>query len=218
LAGLNLNNFVPARGDMSAFAESFIQEDYFMQLARKNGEEVGAAEPTAAVGNFLKFLTQLTGAKSVVEIGTSSGVSGLWVLQGLSSDGVLTTIDAEREHSKIARNVFEEADIPSTKYRIITGNLIDVIGKLADNSYELVITRDGMDLFEVVQESYRLLRSGGLLVIDHALSGGKVADSTQRDPESISRRDAIKVIKEDARWSSTVIPIGAGILLANKLT
>jgi predicted O-methyltransferase YrrM len=213
-----LNNFVPARGDMSAFAESFIQEDYFMQLARKNGEEVGAAEPTAAVGNFLKFLTQLTGAKSVVEIGTSSGVSGLWVLQGLSSDGVLTTIDAEREHSKIARNVFEEADIPSTKYRIITGNLIDVIGKLADNSYELVITRDGMDLFEVVQESYRLLRSGGLLVIDHALSGGKVADSTQRDPESISRRDAIKVIKEDARWSSTVIPIGAGILLANKLT
>ena len=213
-----MNNFIPARGDMSAFAESFIHEDYFMQLARKNGEEVGAAEPTAAVGNFLKFLTQLTGAKSVVEIGTSSGVSGLWVLQGLPSDGVLTTIDAEREHSKIARNVFEEADIPSTKYRIITGNLIDVIGKLADNSYEVVITRDGMDLFEVVQESYRLLRSGGLLVIDHALSGGKVADSTQRDPESISRRDAIKVIKEDARWSSTVIPIGAGILLANKLT
>jgi predicted O-methyltransferase YrrM len=218
LAGLNLNNFIPARGDMSAFAESFIHEDYFMQLARKNGEEVGAAEPTAAVGNFLKFLTQLTGAKSVVEIGTSSGVSGLWVLQGLPSDGVLTTIDAEREHSKIARNVFEEADIPSTKYRIITGNLIDVIGKLADNSYEVVITRDGMDLFEVVQESHRLLRSGGLLIIDHALSGGKVADSTQRDPESISRRDAIKVIKEDARWSSTVIPIGAGILLANKLT
>jgi len=218
LAGLNLNNFIPARGDMSAFAESFIHEDYYMQLARKNGEEVGAAEPTAAVGNFLKFLTQLTGAKSVVEIGTSSGVSGLWVLQGLPSDGVLTTIDAEREHSKIARNVFEEADIPSTKYRIITGNLIDVIGKLADNSYEVVITRDGMDLFEVVQESYRLLRSGGLLVIDHALSGGKVADSTQRDPESISRRDAIKLIKEDARWSSTVIPIGAGILLANKLT
>ena len=203
---------------MSAFAESFIHEDYFMQLARKNGEEVGAVEPTAAVGNFLKFLTQLTGAKSVVEIGTSSGVSGLWVLQGLPNDGVLTTIDAEREHSKIARTVFEEADIPSTKYRIITGNLIDVIGKLADNSYEVVITRDGMDLFEVVQESYRLLRPGGLLVIDHALSGGKVADSTQRDPESISRRDAIKVIKEDARWSSTVIPIGAGILLANKLT
>jgi len=202
---------------MNAFAESYAHEDYFMQLARKNGEEVGVIDPTPAVGNFLKFATELTGAKSVVEIGTNSGVGSLWVLQALGNDGVLTTIDAEREHSKIARTVFEEADIPATKYRIITGNLIDVVGKLADNSYELVITRDAMDLFEIVQESFRLLKSGGLLIIDQALSGGKVADTTQRDPESIARRDAIKVIKEDARWSSSVIPIGAGILLAHKL-
>jgi predicted O-methyltransferase YrrM len=202
---------------MNAFAEGYAHEDYFMHLARKNGVEVGATDPTPAVGNFLKFAVQFTGAKSVVEIGTNSGVSGLWVLQGLPNDGVLTTIDAEREHSKIARTVFEEADIPSTKYRIITGNLIDVVGKLADNSYELIITRDAMDLFEIVQESFRLLKSGGLLIIDQALSNGKVADSTQRDPESIARRDAIKVIKEDARWSSSVIPIGAGILVAHKL-
>jgi len=213
-----LNNFIPARGDMSAFAESFVQEDYYMQLARKNGLEIGVQDPSPAVGNFLKFVTQLTGAKSVVEIGTSSGVGGLWVLQGLASEGVLTTIDAEREHSKIARTIFEEADIAVTKYRIITGNLIDVVGKLADDSYELLITRDAMDLFEIVQESHRLLKRGGLLVVDQALSAGKVADTTQRDPESISRRDAIKVIKEDARWSSSVIPIGAGILVANKLT
>jgi predicted O-methyltransferase YrrM len=203
---------------MSAFAETFVQEDYYMQLARKNGEEIGVQDPSPAVGNFLKFVTQLISAKSVIEIGTSSGVGGLWVLQGLANDGVLTTIDAEREHSKIARNIFEEADIAVTKYRIITGNLIDVVGKLADDSYELLITRDAMDLFEVVQESHRLLKRGGLLVVDQALSGGKVADTTQRDPESISRRDAIKVIKEDARWSSSVIPIGAGILVANKLT
>jgi predicted O-methyltransferase YrrM len=218
LAGYILSNFTPARGDMNAFAENYAHEDYFMQLARKNGEEVGVIDPTPAVGNFLKFATELTGAKSVVEIGTNSGVGSLWVLQALANDGVLTTIDAEREHSKIARTVFEEADIPATKYRIITGNLIDVVGKLADNSYELIITRDAMDLFEIVQESFRLLKSGGLLIIDQALSGGKVADSTQRDPESIARRDAIKVIQEDSRWSSSVIPIGAGVLVAHKLT
>lgn len=203
---------------MNAFAENYVHEDYFMQLARKNGVEVGAVDPTPAVGNFLKFATQLTGAKSVIEIGTSSGVGGLWIFQGLSHEGVLTTIDAEREHSKIARSIFEEADIPATKYRIITGNLIDVVGKLADNSYELIITRNALDLFEIVQESFRLLKSGGLLIIDQALSNGKVADTTQRDPESIARRDAIKVVKEDARWSSSVIPIGAGILVAHKLT
>jgi predicted O-methyltransferase YrrM len=203
---------------MNAFSESFALEDYFMQQARLNGQEVGASDPTAAVGNFLKFTAQLLNTKSVVEIGTGSGVGGLWLLQGMPVDGVLTTIDSEREHSKIARNIFEEADIAVTKYRIITGKLIEVVGKLTDNAYELVVIRPALDLFEIVHESYRLLKPGGLLVIDHVLSGGKVADSTQRDPESIARRDAIKVIKEDARWAASVIPIGAGLLVANKLT
>jgi predicted O-methyltransferase YrrM len=45
-----------------------------------------------------------------------------------------------------------------------------------------------------------------------------VADPTQRDPESIARRDAIKVVKEDERWAASLIPIGAGVLVANKLT
>jgi predicted O-methyltransferase YrrM len=203
---------------MSAFAENFAHEDYFMQLARANGEEVGAADPTPGVGNFLKFAVQITKAKSVVEIGTGSGVGGLWLLSGMTSDGVLTTIDSEREHSKIARNIFEEADIASTRYRIITGKLIEVVGKLADSSYELIIIRPALDLFDMVQESYRLLKPNGLLVIDQALSGGKVADPTQRDPESIARRDGIKVIKEDERWAASVLPIGAGVLVANKLT
>ena len=217
MAWFILNSQTPARGDMNAFSESFALEDYFMQQARLNGQEVGASDPTAAVGNFLKFTAQLLNTKSVVEIGTGSGVGGLWLLQGMPVDGVLTTIDSEREHSKIARNIFEEADIAVTKYRIITGKLIEVVGKLTDNAYELVVIRPALDLFEIVHESYRLLKPGGLLLIDHVLSGGKVADPTQRDPESIARRDAIKVIKEDDRWACTVIPIGAGLLVANKL-
>jgi len=212
-----LSEAISPRGDMNAFSENFAHEDYFMQQARANGEEVGASDPTPGVGNFLKFAVQITKAKSVVEIGTGSGVGGLWLLSGMPSDGVLTTIDSEREHSKIARNIFEEADIASTRYRIITGKLIEVVGKLADSSYELVIIRPALDLFDMVQESYRLLKPSGLLVIDQALSGGKVADPTQRDPESIARRDGIKVIKEDERWAASVLPIGAGVLVANKL-
>ena len=212
-----LNSQTPSRGDMNIFAESFAVEDYFMQQARLNGQEVGAIDSTVAVGNFLKFIAQFSNAKSVVEIGTGSGVGALWLLQGMPADGVLTTIDSEREHSKITRNIFEEADIAVTKYRIITGKLIEVVGKLADNAYELVVIRSAVDLFEIVHDSYRLLKPGGLLLIDHVLSGGKVADPTQRDPESIARRDAIKVIKEDDRWACTVIPIGAGLLVANKL-
>ena len=218
MAGYLLNQSPQARGDMNSFAESFAHEDYFMQQARRNGQEISASDPTPAVGKFLKFSVNLLNAKSVVEIGTGSGVGGLWLLSGMPSDAVLTTIHSEGAHSKIAKTIFDEADIAPTRYRIITGKLIEVIGKLADNSYDLIVIRPALDLFDMVHESYRLLKSGGLLVIDQALSGGKVADPTQRDPESIARRDAIKVVKEDERWAASLIPIGAGVLVANKLT
>jgi predicted O-methyltransferase YrrM len=69
----------------------------------------------------------------------------------------------------------------------------------------------------MVHAAARLLRVGGVFLIDAVMAGGKVADATQRDSESIARRDAIKLIQEDKRWNSTLLPIGAGVLVAHKL-
>jgi predicted O-methyltransferase YrrM len=113
--------------------------------------------------------------------------------------------------------VFEESGISQQRFRLITGNVLEVVGKLADENYDLMIVRPATDLMDLIQESYRLLRTGGILLIDHALSGGKVADPTQRDFESISRRDGVRAVKEDSRWSSTILPVGSGVLLATKI-
>ncbi len=204
------------RGDMVAYSESYVREDIFMQQARAYGLECGAHDPSPAVGGLLQFAASQAGAKSVVEIGTGSGVSGLWLFQGMPSDGVLTSIDTERELSSSAREIFEDAGIPAARFRLITGVINDVVGKLADGNYDLVVIRTAADLMDLIHEAHRLLRSGGTLLIDHALSGGKVADPTQRDYESISRRDGIRSIKEDSRWRSTLLPLGAGVLLATK--
>ena len=99
----------------------------------------------------------------------------------------------------------------------MTGNIIEVVGKLADSNYDLMIVRSPEDMVDVVQESHRLLKTGGVLIIDNALDGGKVADPTQRDFETIARRDSIKAIREDSRWSATVLPIGGGALVARKI-
>jgi len=205
------------RGDMSAFSESFVREDVFMQQARNTAEELGTVDPSPAVGGLLRYVVQTLNAKSIAEIGTGSGVSGLWIFNGAASDAVLTSIDTEREHAAAARTVFEEAEIGPQRFRLITGVILEVVGKLADNNYDLIVLRPAADLMDLIHESYRLLRSGGVLFIDHALSGGKVADPTQRDFESISRRDGIKAVKEDSRWSSSLLPVGNGVLLATKL-
>jgi len=201
---------------MTAYAESYVREDIFMQQARAYGVECGASDPSPAVGGLLHFAAKQIDAKSVVEIGTGSGVSGLWLFQGMPKDGVLTSIDTERELSAAARQSFEESGISAQRFRLITGVINDIVGKLADGNYDLVVIRTAADLMDLIHEAYRLLRPGGTLVIDHALSGGKVADPTQRDFESISRRDGIRAIKEDSRWSSSLLPLGAGVLLATK--
>lgn len=205
------------RGDMSAFAESYVREDIFMQQARNNAQELGTQDPSPAVGGLLRFVVESFKVRSIVEIGTGSGVSGLWLFAGASADAVLTSIDTEREHAASARTVFEESGISTQRFRLITGIIMEVVGKLADKNYDLVVIRPAADLMDLIHEAYRLLRPGGILFVDQALSGGKVADPTQRDFESISRRDGIRAVKEDSRWSSSVLPLGSGVLLATKL-
>jgi predicted O-methyltransferase YrrM len=204
------------RGDMTAYSETFAREEIHLQQARANGVEMGAVDPTPAVGGLLQYVAKSLSAKSVVEIGTGSGVSGLWLFQGMPKDGVLTSIDTEREHSASAKESFDESGIPAARYRLITGTILEVVGKLADGNYDLVVIRPAEDVMDLVQEAHRLLRPGGTLFIDHALSGGKVADPTQRDFESISRRDGIRFVKEDSHWTSTLLPVGQGVLLATK--
>ena len=145
-----LNN----RGDMSAFAENFPHEDFFMQQARKNGAEVGAPDPTVGVGGLINFVVGLISAKSIVEIGTGSGVSGLWIFNGAPKDATFTSIDSEREHSASAKEILDEAGISAQRFRLITGNIVEVVGKLADANYDLMIVRSPIDMVDVVQESY----------------------------------------------------------------
>lgn len=72
---------------------------------------------TPAVGALLSMLTKLSGGKAVAEVGTGAGVSGLWLLSGMSDDGVLTTIDIEPEYLRLAKQAFSEAGIGPSRSR-----------------------------------------------------------------------------------------------------
>lgn len=206
------------RGDMKAFANSFIPESEIMQRARQRGAEIGTYETTQSVGSMLRYLTNLIGASSIVEVGTGSGVSGLWIIPAMIEKGLFTSIDDEVENARLAKQAFEEATIPTSRYRLITGNSTEIVGKLADSLYDIFILRKSRDIFENVESAHRSLRPGGVLVIDRALMGGKVADPTQRDEETIAFRDAIKLIREAReRWLPMLLPVGDGVLVATKI-
>ncbi len=205
--------------DPHAYAENFIVEDHFKSQARARGVEVGAIDVTPGVGAYLRHLAFTLSAQSVVEVGTGSGVGSLWLLDGIIKSGTLTSIDDEMEHTQIAKLAFADADIEASRYRLITNSVLDVISKLTDKAYDLIVLRHNPeDLAFVIGESHRILRSGGALVIDNFFGGAKVNDPAQRDPKTIALREAGKIIKNDTEhWVSTLLPAGDGLLVATKL-
>ncbi len=205
--------------DPHEFAEGFIHEDFFKSQARARGVELGTTDTTPGSGAFLRYLAFTLKAQSVVEVGTGSGVGSLWLLDGMLESGTLTSIDDEMEHTQIAKLAFAEADITQGRYRLITNTVVDVISKLTDRAYDLVVLRHNPeDLSYVISEVQRILRSGGALVIDNYYGGGKVSDAAQRDPKTVALRDAGKIIKNDSEhWVSSLIPIGDGLLIATKV-
>jgi predicted O-methyltransferase YrrM len=213
-----MDHFPVMRIDSHTFAEGFIPEDFFKSQARARGVELGAVDTSAGSGAFLRFLAFTLKAQSVVEVGTGSGVGSLWLFDGMLESGTLTSIDDEMEHTQIAKLAFAEADIAQNRYRLITNNVVDVISKLTDRAYDLVVLRHNPeDLSFVINEVHRILRSGGALVIDNYYGAGKVNDAAQRDPKTVALRDAGKIIKSDREhWVSSLIPIGDGLLLATK--
>lgn len=208
----------PSAGpDLIAYAESAIVEDDAVIAARARAEELGAAPVSPAVGALLALLARTADAKAVAEIGTGTGVSGLWLLNGMAADGVLTTIDPEPEHHRAARASFAGADISPGRTRLINGTPKDVLPRLSDSSYNLVFI-DGplLDLPRFVTEAVRMLRDGGVVVVHNATADGTVGDPSRTDPPTAAAREAALLIADDERLLPVVIPLGPGVLAAVK--
>ena len=205
--------------DVAQFADTYLAEDPHQSAAREKGVELGVLDATPGSGAYLRYIASLISAQSVVEIGTGSGVGTLWLLKGIMNSGVITTIDPEVQHVQIAKQVFTEADIAANRYRLITSDYLDVMRKLADRAYDLVVFRGNPeDIFDVIDEAHRILRTGGILAIDHFYGGGKVPDPAQRDPKTVALRDAGKFLKNQSEvWAISLNPIGDAVLLATKL-
>jgi predicted O-methyltransferase YrrM len=199
------------------FAEAYAAEDIVLQTARSLAHELGLAGVSPAAGSVLRLLAAAGSAKAVVEIGTGTGVSGVWLLRGMRADGVLTTIDVEHEHQRIARRIFVEAGFAPSRTRIITGRALDVLPRLADGVYDLVfVDADATECGACAEAALRLLRPGGVLLVNGAMAGGRISDPAARDVETLTIRETIRMVRDSEEWIPAVIPSGAGLLAAVK--
>lgn len=200
-----------------AYSEEFVAESDVIEQARKRGESLGCVPVLPGAGATLRLLAASVAAKAVVEIGTGAGVSGLWLMEGMPADGVLTTIDVEAEHQRAAREAYAAAGIAPQRTRVITGRALDVLPRLTDGAYDMVVVDgDKMEYPQYVEQAVRLLRSGGVLAMDNMLWHDRVADPAVRDATTTTLRDLGKRLRDDEALIPALLPVGDGILAAVK--
>ena len=199
------------------FAEEFVVERPDITEARQHSIEIGVDPVSPAMGAQLAVIAAATNAKSIIEIGTGVGVSGLWLFLG-APNAVLTSIDSEIDHQQLAKAAFATAGIPGNQARLIAGRALDVLPRMNESSYDLVVVdADPQSVIEYVEHGLRLVRPGGTVLVAHALWRGRVANPSQRDDTVAEYRSLLREISASSAVISALSPVGDGLLQLTKI-
>ncbi len=138
-------------------------------------------------------------------------------MRGMREDGVLTSVDVEAEHQRLAREAFTAAGYPQQRVRLIPGAALDVLPRLTDGHYDLVFCDgDKAEYPRYLEQALRLLRVGGIVTFDNSLWHDKVADPSVRDADTMAIRETLDAVRADERLVPLLLPVGDGLLVAQK--
>ena len=195
---------------LPAYAASYLGEDEPLLAARGNAADLGGTEPVdPVVGATLRLLACSVEARTVVEIGTGCGTSGIWLLRGMRPGGTLTSVDTEPEYHAMARKAFAQAGFAPNQCRLIAGRALDVLPRLSDGAYDVVFCdTDARDYPDYLAAALRLLRPGGVVAFNNALAAEGPADATAAD--------VAQQVRDDDRLVPLLLPLGGGLLVAVK--
>ena len=199
------------------YAEDYVPAPDHVRAAREDAVSAGVPAPSNGVTTALTFLAKVLDAKAVVEIGTGTGATGLALFEGMSPQGVLTSIDPEVGWQLTAKQAFRDRQIASQHFRLIAGRPLEVVNNLRDAAYDLVLVNaEKLEYVEHVAQAERLLRPGGVLVLNDALWHGLVADPGDESDESVIIREALDAVNASDDLTPLLLPLGHGLLAAVK--
>jgi predicted O-methyltransferase YrrM len=194
------------------YVEDQTVESDGIRAARAQSLELGVEPVSPATGAQLAVIAATLRAESIIEIGTGAGVSGLWLLQG-APDAQLTSIDIEPDHHEAARRHMTEAGFAPARVRLITGRASEVLPRMNEASYDLVlIDADAGSIAEYLEHALRLVRAGGAVLVPHALWRDTVADPAKRDGVTADLRGIIAALVESPAVHVAISPVGDGLL------
>ncbi|MBT1163537.1 O-methyltransferase [Bifidobacterium felsineum] len=190
--------------------------------AREVAERAGQPQGSAAQAQLLALLARITGASSVIAIGTGSLVETMQLVHALNGTGQLTAVDSTAQGIAMIRKAFSELqDNTDTSLRAVNAAASVFLPRLNANDYDMIVVAgDAANYAATFAQASRLLRSHGLIAFTDALATygdhGGVLDAADRSAKAVAMRELIATVEEDENFESTLTPDGTGLLLAFK--
>jgi O-methyltransferase len=171
-------------------------------------------------GQLMALLVELVGARRVLEIGCFTGYSALAMALALPADGRLVTLDVNHDWVDIAREAWREAGVEDrieVRLGLASESLEQLLAESGGGSFDLVfIDADKKGYDGYYERALKLVRKGGLILLDNMLWGGAVADPDNTDHQTQTLRALAAKIQTDERVTPALIPIGDGLAVARK--
>jgi O-methyltransferase len=186
------------------------------QLRRETGEMAWAnMQVSAHQGQQMAFLARLVGARIAVEVGTFTGYSALAVAEALPKDGKLYCCDVSTEWTDIGRRYWKKAGV-ADKIELAIAPALKTLDKLLKSGLagkmDIAFIDANKDQYDAYYERcLKLVRKGGLILIDNVLWGGRVADAGDRSTDTRAIRALNAKLKKDKRVDLTLFAVGDGM-------
>ena len=166
---------------------------------------------------FLHLIIKISNTKNVLEIGTFTGLSALSIALALPEDGKLIALDKDKESNMIAVDFFKKAN-QDNKIQTIVKPALDSLDELKNYKFDMVfIDADKLNYKEYYEKSLKIIKKGGLIVIDNVLWHGEVVDEDNNDKFTLIIRELNDYVSRDKRVEQIIIPLGDGMTVCRVL-
>jgi caffeoyl-CoA O-methyltransferase len=166
-------------------------------------------------GRVLSFLSKMIQPKRILEVGTFTGYATICLAEGLTEDGLIHTIEVNRELEPMLNSHFNSTSV-GKKIKQHFGEATAIIPDLDVDNWDLVfIDADKKNNYTYFQLVFDKVRSGGLIIIDNVLWKGKVYGK-ENDADTENIRKLNDLVSADSRVEKMILPVRDGLLIIRK--
>lgn len=193
------------------YVDGFVVESEDVALIHRASLERGLSPLSPALGATISQIARATAATRIIEVGTGVGMVTMRLAEACP-DAHITTIDSELDHHLTVKEMLADLDIDPAKLRMITEKAEEVLPKMNESSYDLVVIDAPADIAGACYDAaVSVCRPGGSIVVARILDSGLVANPTNRSERAVASRALLKTIEQDDRVAHAVIPVGEGV-------